>query len=86
MLLRKRHWVLTAFEIILPTLLFVLLLTVRIIPDSNFVPVYINEVRLYIFFSKITQKYTLCKKFIKIIIVIMAFVSTMPVRLQTVQV
>lgn len=48
-LLRKRHWILTAFEIILPTLLFILLLTIRTIPNSSFVPVYINEVGLCFF-------------------------------------
>lgn len=44
LLLRKRHWVLTAFEILLPTLLFTLLLTIRVLPDSAFLPSYVNEV------------------------------------------
>ena len=43
-LLRKRHWVLTAFEIILPTLLFTLMVSIRVLPNSAFRPVEINKV------------------------------------------
>ncbi|XP_042235284.1 phospholipid-transporting ATPase ABCA3-like [Homarus americanus] len=43
LLLRKRHWLLTTFEILLPALLFTLLLTIRLLPDSDFLPKYINK-------------------------------------------
>jgi len=43
-LLRKRHWLLTLFEIILPTLLFFLLVLVRVLPDSALLPEVVNTV------------------------------------------
>ncbi|XP_018027772.1 phospholipid-transporting ATPase ABCA1 [Hyalella azteca] len=42
-LLRKRHWILTIFEVLLPTLLFALLVSIRVLPDSIFTPTFINE-------------------------------------------
>ena len=48
-ILRRRHWVLTIFEILLPTLLFTLLLTLRLIPDSSLRPVMVNNVSTYFY-------------------------------------
>ncbi|MPC11279.1 ATP-binding cassette sub-family A member 17 [Portunus trituberculatus] len=43
LLLRRRHWLLTAFEILLPTLLFTLLVTIRVLPDSSFIPHFVDH-------------------------------------------
>lgn len=63
LLLRKRHWVLTAFEILLPTLLFTLLLTIRVLPDSAFLPSYVNESVEFRTASECVLKKELCTKY-----------------------
>ncbi|KAK4327949.1 hypothetical protein Pmani_001610 [Petrolisthes manimaculis] len=63
LLLRKRHWLLTAFEIILPSLLFVLLLTIRMIPDSDFAPEYINETSTFNVADEFLLRRELCSKY-----------------------
>ncbi|XP_063592166.1 phospholipid-transporting ATPase ABCA3-like [Penaeus indicus] len=63
LLLRKRHWILTAFEILLPTLLFTLLLTIRVLPDSAFLPSYVNETTEFSVASECHLKETLCMKY-----------------------
>lgn len=47
LLLRRRHWLLTAFEILLPTLLFTLLVTIRVLPDSSFIPHFVDQASLH---------------------------------------
>lgn len=47
LLLRRRHWLLTTFEILLPTLLFTLLVTIRILPDSIFIPAFVDQASLH---------------------------------------
>lgn len=47
LLLRKKQWVLTFFEIFLPTALFSVILFIRLLPQSNFTPDYINTTTIY---------------------------------------
>ncbi|XP_071529902.1 phospholipid-transporting ATPase ABCA3-like [Panulirus ornatus] len=63
LLLRRRHWLLTSFEILLPTLLFTLILAIRLMPDSAFLPKYISEVSTFDVANEEKLKEILCKKY-----------------------
>ncbi|XP_068232553.1 LOW QUALITY PROTEIN: phospholipid-transporting ATPase ABCA3-like [Palaemon carinicauda] len=63
LLLRRRHWLLTAFEIIIPVLLFSILLSVRILPDSAFVPKYINTTTDFNVVDEKGLREIVCEKF-----------------------
>lgn len=63
LLLRKRHWLLTIFEIIIPVLLFTILLSVRVLPDSAFVPKVINTTTVFNVSNEAGLKALVCAKF-----------------------
>ncbi|XP_064105712.1 phospholipid-transporting ATPase ABCA1-like [Macrobrachium nipponense] len=63
LLLRKRHWLLTIFEIIIPVLLFTILLSVRVLPDSAFVPKVINTTTVFNVADERDLKEMVCSKF-----------------------
>ncbi|KAG0724246.1 ATP-binding cassette sub-family A member 3 [Chionoecetes opilio] len=56
-LLRKKQWILTLFEILLPTALFSVILFLRLLPDSNFIPVNVNQTTV----SPVLNEYSLLR-------------------------
>ncbi|CAL4067232.1 unnamed protein product, partial [Meganyctiphanes norvegica] len=63
LLLRKRHWVLTLFEVLLPTLLFSLIVSIRVLPDSAFQPTEIDTNTTFKFIDEDNIRSHFCSKY-----------------------
>ncbi|XP_069191601.1 LOW QUALITY PROTEIN: phospholipid-transporting ATPase ABCA3 [Procambarus clarkii] len=63
LVLRRRHWLLTFFEILLPTALFSIVLFIRLIPGSNFIPEHINATTIFETDSEMRLKEYACSNY-----------------------
>nr|XP_053628150.1 phospholipid-transporting ATPase ABCA3-like [Cherax quadricarinatus] len=63
LVLRQRHWLLTFFELFLPTALFSVILFIRLIPNSDFVPEYINTTTVFRSHNEMKLREYVCENY-----------------------